>query len=206
MPFPLNWYLYCYYKAIVGRMAHILVKIKELTLPCISNHHTIHCCCCLGAAAKLLQAFPTLCDPMDYSLPGSSIHGIFQARVVEWAVIAFSGLGAKSCLTLLRPHGLYSPPGSSVHGISQARILEWVAISFSRGSSQHRDQNHISCFEGGVLSCSVMSDSLQSMNCSLPNSWIKHAFLASLAFPALGGGFFITEPPGKLPYYSLLYT
>ena len=42
---------------------------------------------------------------------------------------------AKSCLTLLWPHGLYSPPGSSVHGISQARILKWVAISFSRGSS-----------------------------------------------------------------------
>ena len=35
-------------------------------------------------------------------------------------------------------------PGSSVHGISQARILEWVAISFSRGSSQHRNQTHIS--------------------------------------------------------------
>ena len=38
----------------------------------------------------------------------------------------------------------YSVPGSSVHGILQARILEWVAISFSRGSSQPRDQNHIS--------------------------------------------------------------
>ena len=34
---------------------------------------------------------PTLRDPMDYSLPGSSIHGIFQARVLEWGAIAFSG-------------------------------------------------------------------------------------------------------------------
>ena len=42
----------------------------------------------------------------------------------------------------------YSPPGSSVHGISQARILEWVAIFFSRGSSQPRDQNWISCIAG----------------------------------------------------------
>ena len=32
----------------------------------------------------------TLCDPMDHSLPGSSIHGIFQARVLEWGAIAFS--------------------------------------------------------------------------------------------------------------------
>ena len=35
---------------------------------------------------------PTLSDPMDYSLQGSSIHGIFQARVLEWGAIAFSSL------------------------------------------------------------------------------------------------------------------
>ena len=38
-----------------------------------------------------------------------------------------------------------SPPGSSVCGIFQARVLEWVAMSYSRGSSQPRDQTHISC-------------------------------------------------------------
>jgi len=32
----------------------------------------------------------TLCDPMDCGLPGSSVHGILQARVVEWAAISFS--------------------------------------------------------------------------------------------------------------------
>ena len=42
------------------------------------------------AAAKSLQSCPTLSDPMDCSLPGSSIHGIFQARVLEWVAIAFS--------------------------------------------------------------------------------------------------------------------
>ena len=40
--------------------------------------------------AKSLQSCPTLCDPMDCSLPGSSVHGIFQARVLEWIAIAFS--------------------------------------------------------------------------------------------------------------------
>ena len=44
----------------------------------------------VAAAAKLLQSCPTLCDPMDCSLPGSSAHGIFQARVLEWGAIAFS--------------------------------------------------------------------------------------------------------------------
>ena len=42
----------------------------------------------------------------------------------------------------------YSLPSSSVHGILQERILEWVAISFSRGSSQPRDQNRVSCIAG----------------------------------------------------------
>ena len=40
-----------------------------------------------AAAAKLLQSCPTLCDPMDCSLPGSSVHGIFQARLLEWGAI-----------------------------------------------------------------------------------------------------------------------
>ena len=51
---------------------------------------------------------------------------------------------AKSCPTLCTPMDC-SQPGSSVHGSLQARILEWVAFSFSRGSSQPRDQTHISC-------------------------------------------------------------
>ena len=42
------------------------------------------------AAAKVLQSCSTLRDPMVCSAPGSSIHGIFQARVLEWGAIAFS--------------------------------------------------------------------------------------------------------------------
>ena len=41
-------------------------------------------------AAKLLQSCPTLCDPMDCSLPGFSVHGILQARTLEWVAISFS--------------------------------------------------------------------------------------------------------------------
>jgi len=39
---------------------------------------------------EVAQSCPTLCDPMDCSLPDSSVHGIFQARVLEWGAIAFS--------------------------------------------------------------------------------------------------------------------
>ena len=40
--------------------------------------------------SEVAQSHPTLSDPMDCSPPGSSIHGIFQARVLEWGAIAFS--------------------------------------------------------------------------------------------------------------------
>ena len=43
-----------------------------------------------AAAAKSLQSCPTLRDPMDCSPPGSSAHGIFQARTLEWVAISFS--------------------------------------------------------------------------------------------------------------------
>ena len=39
----------------------------------------------------MAQSCPTLSNPIDCSLPGSSVHGIFQARVLEWGAIAFSG-------------------------------------------------------------------------------------------------------------------
>ena len=44
----------------------------------------------LSAAAKSLQSSLTLWDPIDGSPPGSAIHGIFQARILEWGAIAFS--------------------------------------------------------------------------------------------------------------------
>ena len=43
-----------------------------------------------AAAAKSLQSCPTLCDPIDGSLPGSPVPGILQARTLEWVAISFS--------------------------------------------------------------------------------------------------------------------
>ena len=54
--------------------------------------------------SKVAQLCPTLSDPMDCSLPGSSIHGIFQARGLEWGALAFSvksmKLGQTYCVTM----------------------------------------------------------------------------------------------------------
>ena len=47
-------------------------------------------CTKVNSESEVAQSCPTLSDPMDYSLPGSSVHGIFQARVLEWGAISFS--------------------------------------------------------------------------------------------------------------------
>ena len=54
-----------------------------------------------AAAARSLQSCPTLRDPMDGSPPGSSVHGILQARVLEWGAIAFSNMQTRLVLTFL---------------------------------------------------------------------------------------------------------
>ena len=46
--------------------------------------------------SEVAQSCPTLCDPVDCSLPGSSVHGILQARVLEWLTISFSRNGEHS--------------------------------------------------------------------------------------------------------------
>ena len=53
--------------------------------------HFLLQCMKVKSENEVAQSCPTLSDPMDCSLPGSSIHGIFQARVLEWGAIAFSG-------------------------------------------------------------------------------------------------------------------
>ena len=45
--------------------------------------------------SEVAQSCLTLSDPLDCSLPGSSVHGIFQARVLEWGAVAFSDWGGK---------------------------------------------------------------------------------------------------------------
>ena len=50
---------------------------------------------------EVAQSCPTLCDPMDCSLSGSSLHGILQARVLEWVAISFSNMLSRLVITFL---------------------------------------------------------------------------------------------------------
>ena len=99
-----------------------------------------------AATTKLLQSCPTLCDPMDCSLPGFSVHGILQAKntgvgchfLLQCIKVESESEVAQSCPTLSDPMDC-SLPGSSIHGIFQATVLEWGAIAFSAGDTGDMD-------------------------------------------------------------------
>ena len=65
--------------------------------------HFLLQCMKVKSESEDTQSCPTLCNPMDCSLPGSSIHGIFQARVLEWGAIAFSCIYLFSAKLLSHP-------------------------------------------------------------------------------------------------------
>ena len=71
---------------------HGVAKELDMTYQLNNNNNkpTQHCKETAAAAAKSLQSYPTLCDPIDGSPPGSPIPGILQARTLEWVAIAFS--------------------------------------------------------------------------------------------------------------------
>ena len=103
---------------------------------------------CMKVEHEVMQSCPTLRDPTDCSLPGSSVHGIFQARVLEWGTTAFSDDKPRQCIKKQRHHfankGLYSQG----YGFSSSHVWMW----------------ELDCKEGCSVqfSYSVVSDSLWS--------------------------------------------
>ena len=88
-------------------------------------------CVCVCSVTKSCL---TLCNPMDCSLPGFYVHGIFQARVLEWVAISFSrgifltqgsNLGLPNCRQMLLPS---EPPGKSIRPWPNTSFLFWVTV------------------------------------------------------------------------------
>ena len=77
--------------------------------------------------SEVAQLCPTLCDPMDCSLPSSSVHGIFQARVLEWGAITFS----KEILYCVEILSFWSSLShKSAHPASKASFSTSLSLSF----------------------------------------------------------------------------
>ena len=108
-----------------------------------------------ATAAKSFQLCPTLCDPIDSSPPGSSIHGIFQARVLEWGAIAFSLLHCRQILYQLSCKG------------SPCRVYELGKLQDDEG-------------QGSLSSCSPWSckgsDMIWQLNKTMPSMLTMHIY------------------------------
>ena len=83
--------------------------------------------------SEVAQSCPALCDPMDCSLPGLSVHGIFQARVLEWGAISFSRGSSRprDQTWVSRIVGRHFTVWATRE--APQKILEWVAMPSSRG-------------------------------------------------------------------------
>ena len=127
------------------------------------------------------------CDSMDCSLPGSSVHGILQVRILEWVAISFSRGSSQprnrtqvSCIagrffttraTKEAPWDLPNPGTEPRFPILQAdslsvihkgspRRLEWVAYPFSSRSSRPGNQTRVSCIAGRFFTNWVIREAL----------------------------------------------
>ena len=74
--------------------------------------------CYYRVCAQLLSCV-TLCNPMNYSLPGSSVHGIFQARILEWVAISYSMLLS------------FTPPNQEIKISLMPSLNPWTWMDFS---------------------------------------------------------------------------
>ena len=113
---PLQWKSYLHFKdhllVHLCYRSHLLLSLTDpLCLLYWIILISIHLDACNSAvvAAKSLQSYPTPCNPIDGSPPGSPIPGILQARTLEWVAISFSNAWKWSrsvASNSLRPHGL----------------------------------------------------------------------------------------------------
>ena len=134
--------------------------------------------------SEVSQSCLTLCDPMDSSLPGSAVHEMFQARILEWAAISFS-------------RGSSQPRDQTwVSCIADRRFTVWATgkpfLTEHSKNSSYLDQNSPQYCYRGLLSCSV-SHSVKfssEFRCSLPGG--KHLQVSTVqSIPkatALGSG------------------
>ena len=147
---------------------------------------------------KLLQSCPTLCDPMDYSPPGSSVHGILQARILEWVAMPspwdLPSSGNK-------PTFLMFPvlAGGFFTSSTTWEAKEWSELKWN--------ESHL--FMSNSLwpyGLTVAHQALLSMGFPREGYWSGLPFASpgdlpdpgnKLMSPALAGGFFTTEPPRK---------
>ena len=109
----LNWFLFTFYKLMflwksgpVSLLTHLISIVYKfhnvsILMPFnwrMNKHNVVYpYSAATAAAAKSLQSYPTLCDPIEGSQPGSSVPGILQARILKWVAVSFSNACMHAC-------------------------------------------------------------------------------------------------------------
>ena len=109
-----------------------ILKISKFYLSLLLVLYLMHPSSVL--CAKLLQSCPSLCDPMDCSLPASSVHGTLQARILKWVAMSFS-------------KKIFPTPGSNPCLLS---LLHWLVVylppTFKTPSQNNNNKNNKNAF------------------------------------------------------------
>ena len=117
----------------------------------------------MKSESEVAQSCPTLSDPMDCSLPGSSVHGIFQARVLEWGAIAFSTIKDRNSKDLTEAEEITK----RWQGYTELYEKDFNDPDNHNGVVTHLEPDMLECEVKRVLllllllSCSVVSNSVQ---------------------------------------------
>ena len=138
----------------------------------------------------MAQLCPNLCNPMDCSLPGSSVHGIFQARVLEWVAISFSRGSSRPrdrawvffiagrCFTICAAReALFHIKGRLLSGLL---LIEWL----EKDTGSSRVHHHTHLVLEAVGPCSLGCPILEPTRCCLNSRDLGNRLCGSVSPPA----------------------
>ena len=141
--------------------AHTSVNAGLLQMSLKTSAWDVHAAC---VPAKSLQSCLTLWDPMDYSPPGSSVHGILQAGILEWVAISYSRGSSQprgqTCVSCMGRQILYHEPlGKPVLHLVGARNLMMDTMVNFRMKMQCPGLPSIQWTKSSLLSCCLVIQS-----------------------------------------------
>ena len=164
-----------------------------------------------AAAAKSLQSCPTLCDPIDGSPPGSSVPGILQARILEWAAISFSNAWKwKVKVTSLSRVRLFTTPWTAAHqapppmGVSRQEDWSGVPSPSPELTLTHRNYPKTTVYMGlipGAVHSMAFSKCIMTCNDIMIYPSVWYIFFLTALKPSVFCVF--TAPPNPTQILSI---
>ena len=135
-------------------------------------------CMKVKSESEVARSCPTLSNPMDCSLPGSSTHGIFQARVLEWVAISFSNISHYGVTIRARSISVLSTtvdlvPSSLLAEIMDSRVIEWLNVRLNASMTGRVTL-------GSLLSLTWTSMYVSTWNKGLLWKWKETVFVSML--------------------------